>query len=182
MTAAEYSLPLPPVPTPEVRAIRAAAVWDLVLAKHLRHDSPSLTIYAKAVGCTQEDILVQRRARPHPGTEGASRAASHVRARNAAKGTRRCAMCEKTLPVSAFSKKQPQLDVLRSYCDDCYKAYQRGRYESDDKRAAMTAAGVRFAMRHDGSVALECTGCKQPLVRGDRMIVHGEVFHARCAP
>lgn len=95
--------------------------------------------------------------------------------KNPAPGVRMCARCHELLPVTAFKPKTSKKpDELRSFCDDCWKEYQRDRYV----RVGETKVSIEVH-EGDGCVGARCPGCRRRFEVGDR-IVADQLRHVAC--
>lgn len=122
---------------------------------------------------------------PQPAPRPAASLHNLVRAngsRHAAKqhdGQRHCPMHDDGngawLPVSVFKVKNQATCALRSWCDDCTKAYQRARYVSTTAKT-MTVELIEG----DKCVGHDCPVCGLPFEIGER-ITGESLHHAECA-
>lgn len=80
-----------------------------------------------------------------------------------------------------FYVKNPDTGALSSMCHEHRREYQRARYFTVSKQAALNTIGVELLIGADDDVhGLTCTECKRPLVIGDRVAGHSSLHHVEC--
>jgi hypothetical protein len=78
------------------------------------------------------------------------------------------------LPVESFSVKNKATGALRSWCDECYRAYLRERY------VRTTATAVTVELHEDDfCVGHPCPVCRKAFAAGQR-VVGKELAHEGC--
>jgi hypothetical protein len=104
-----------------------------------------------------------------------------VRKANPAPGKRRCSKCELVKPVEEFGWKDRAKGHRRSWCHECWNAYQRDRWLSVEQSNRLKTL-LRFVVCEEDHLESNCITCHLPIEVGQEVVADDvKLCHAICS-
>jgi hypothetical protein len=95
--------------------------------------------------------------------------------------TRRCSKCEVVKAVDEFDWKDRKKGYRRSWCRDCWNAYQRERWLSVEQTRRLGIL-LRFVVCEEDHLETDCITCHLPIEAGQEVVADDvKLFHASCS-
>jgi hypothetical protein len=177
------------VRTPSVIARAAAAVGvsiDLIRRSWATQTAvmPDRTLVAGG-----DDLVPMRRKIEPPDPEPARKPQGGAAHRNATRtaaaystpDARRCSKCKAVKSVDEFDWKDRKKGYRRSWCRDCWNAYQRERWLSVEQSNRLKTL-LRFVVCEEDHLEADCITCHRPIEAGQEVVADDvKLCHSSCS-